>query len=473
MLNKLRNFSKGKLAAVLVAIIIIPFVFWGMGSVFSGGNTNSLAKINNQNVSTEDFMNFLNKSKFKRELISENIDNGLLEQLLTQLISIKLIDIEIQNLKVKVSDNDLAFKIKNQENFKDENNKFSRVKYEKFLLENNFTATDFEQNIKNNELKKKLFVYINGGIKSPYFLTNKNYKNETKKINVLYFNLNNIYKKKKEFTKSEIQNYIDKNKDKFKKEAIDISYVKITPEIITDQKEFNENFFTIIDEIENLIINGKKLNDIAKAYSLNISNIDGYNNSGGEDFIKEIYKKRNLEKIQIIDKNDYFLLYEIKKIEKVLPDQNNEKFINNVKNQIHENKIYDLNKELFKKIQSNKFTNLDFKKITEGYDIKESIVNSINDNSKFNSDSINLLYSLPANSFLLLVDNDNKIYLSKINEINENNLDKSDEELSIYLEKTNNKIKNNLFSSYDFLLNEKYKIKVNQKTLERIKNYFR
>ena len=63
MLNKLRNFSKGKLAAVLVAIIIIPFVFWGMGSVFSGGNTNSVAKINNHNVSTQDFVDFI-KSTF-------------------------------------------------------------------------------------------------------------------------------------------------------------------------------------------------------------------------------------------------------------------------------------------------------------------------------------------------------------------------------------------------------------------------
>ena len=33
MLNQLRNFSKGKLAAVLVAIIIIPFVF-GVWEVF-------------------------------------------------------------------------------------------------------------------------------------------------------------------------------------------------------------------------------------------------------------------------------------------------------------------------------------------------------------------------------------------------------------------------------------------------------
>ena len=144
MLKNLRNFSKGKFAAILVAIIIIPFVFWGMGSVFSGGNTNSIAKINSQNVSTKDFMNFINKSQIKPELIKENIDNNILEQLLTQFISIKLVDTEIKKLKVKISDNDLALMIKSQSTFKDENNIFSRVKYEKFLLENNLSATDFE-----------------------------------------------------------------------------------------------------------------------------------------------------------------------------------------------------------------------------------------------------------------------------------------------------------------------------------------
>ena len=45
MLSKLRDFSKSKLAGVLITIIIIPFVFWGMGSVFSGGNKNNVVKI--------------------------------------------------------------------------------------------------------------------------------------------------------------------------------------------------------------------------------------------------------------------------------------------------------------------------------------------------------------------------------------------------------------------------------------------
>ena len=124
MLNKLRNFSKGRLAAVLVAIIIIPFVFWGMGSVFSGGNTNSVAKINNHNVSTQNFVDFINNSKIEPNVLKENIDNNVLEELLTQLVSTTLIDIEINELKILVSDEVLAKKLKKEKTFKDKNNKF-------------------------------------------------------------------------------------------------------------------------------------------------------------------------------------------------------------------------------------------------------------------------------------------------------------------------------------------------------------
>jgi len=42
MLNSIRNFAKTKYAGVLVAILIVPFVLWGMGGVFSGGNKNNI-----------------------------------------------------------------------------------------------------------------------------------------------------------------------------------------------------------------------------------------------------------------------------------------------------------------------------------------------------------------------------------------------------------------------------------------------
>ena len=56
MISSFRNFAKTRFAGLLVFIMIIPFVFWGMGSMFSSGNTNSVAKINKKNISTEDFI---------------------------------------------------------------------------------------------------------------------------------------------------------------------------------------------------------------------------------------------------------------------------------------------------------------------------------------------------------------------------------------------------------------------------------
>ena len=78
MLNNIRNFSKTWFAKILLVIIVIPFVFWGMGGVFSGGNTNIIAKINNQSISTQDFMNHLNSSRITLETIKDNLNNNIL-----------------------------------------------------------------------------------------------------------------------------------------------------------------------------------------------------------------------------------------------------------------------------------------------------------------------------------------------------------------------------------------------------------
>ena len=69
MIGSFRNFAKTKLAGVFVFIMIIPFVFWGMGSMFSSGNTNTVVKINQSNVSTEEFIDYLNNSGIPTDTI--------------------------------------------------------------------------------------------------------------------------------------------------------------------------------------------------------------------------------------------------------------------------------------------------------------------------------------------------------------------------------------------------------------------
>ena len=160
MLGKLRGFTNSKLAGVLVAIIIVPFVFWGMGSVFSGGNTNNIAKINNNSISTKDFIDHINQSRINPDYIKENLDNNILERILSDLISKDLMSMEYKDLNVKVSDRSLKLNLQNDINFLDDDKNFSRLKYEKFLLENNLTAPIYEIKLKDQELKKNLFSHI-------------------------------------------------------------------------------------------------------------------------------------------------------------------------------------------------------------------------------------------------------------------------------------------------------------------------
>ncbi len=473
MLNKLRNFSKGKLAGVLVGIIIIPFVFWGMGSVFSGGNTNSIAKINNHNLSTQDFADFINNSKINPEMIKENINNNVLEELLKQLVSTSLINIEIDELEFFISDKILAEKIKKQQLFQDENNNFSRTKYEKFLLQSNMPSVKFEQGIRNNELKKKLFTYIGGGIKSPYFLINKNYKDQLKKIDIDYVDLNSIYINKNEISLKDLKKHINKNEKKFLVEKIDISLIKITPENITGEKEFTNNFFSKIDEIEDLISNNHSINEISKKYNLEIEVVkEYYPGKDNDELLNEIYKKRSKKVLEILDKNDFFLVYEIKNLNKILPSLENKDFLVMVRNDLFQENKYNTHKDLLTKIHKNKFTNEDFSKLSKGV-INNLRISSIKDTSKFTSDSVNLLYSLSMNNFSLVSDEANNVYLVKIKNIYENNLTKNSEETKTFGNQTNIKIRDSLYNSYDFLLNEKYKIEVNENTLDRMKNYFR
>ena len=156
MISSFRNFAKTKLAWLLVSIIIIPFVFWGMGSMFSGGNVNNVAKINKTNISTQEFIQYLNDSKIPQKTLRENLENNIIEELLSNLISTTLLDLEVKDYRLILSETILLKKIKENKNFRDENNNFQRLKYEKFLLENNISAPIFEQRLKKRELQKKI-----------------------------------------------------------------------------------------------------------------------------------------------------------------------------------------------------------------------------------------------------------------------------------------------------------------------------
>ena len=477
MLNNIRKFSKTLFAKILLVIIIIPFVFWGMGGVFSGGNSNNVVKINNKSISTQNLVNYLNSSNIDSNYIKENIENNALEELLGDLISQTMLSLEINDLNLLISDEVLNKIIKENKNFQDESKKFSRIKYEKFLLSSNLSAPGFESKLKENELKKNLLSYISGGIISPSFLTNKTYNEQNKKINIDYINLENIYKKKKDVAENEIIKFIEDNKEKLKEKNVSFNYSKITPQNLIGIDDYNDNFFKKIDEIENEISSGNSYQNLINKYKLktiykeNLRKEEINLENKDNNFYKKIFKESN-NKIELLDLNDYYVLYEIKDIKEILPKVENVKFRNKVLDLLLNNSKYEFNTNLIKKISKKKFNQSDFEELS----IKNSVkinnidISSIKDDKKFSIEGVKYLYGLAKNNFSLIADKNNNIYLIKILNIFENKITK---DFTDYKNQTNIKLRDQMYSSYDFLLSKKYKVKINQKTLERVKNYFK
>ncbi len=472
MLGKLRGFTNSKLAGVLVAIIIVPFVFWGMGSVFSGGNTNNIAKINNNSISTKDFIDHINRLRINPDYIKENLDNNILERILSDVISKDLLSMEYKDLNIKVSDRSLKLSLKNDINFLDDDKRFSRLKYEKFLLENNIIAAEFENRLKKSELRKKLFDYIGGGIKSPYFLQNKTYIDENKKISIQYYDLENAYDKN--ISDEEITKYIIENEASLKEAYINFSYAKLEPSDLIEINEFNEEFYKKIDEIENDILNEVSLEDIARKNEIKLQKRNNFKFVNEDNVLKEIYENKDKKEIILKDKDNYFLLYQITKINNILPKSNDASFRDKVKNRIILKKKFDLNKNLFEKIQNKDFKDSDFNNLVKNKDnINSGIINSIIDDNLFDETSLKLIYELPRNSFVMVSNKTNKIFLAKVNQITYENLKSTNENIGEYLAKTNINLIDDIYSSYDTSLKTKYEVKVFNNNIDRIKDYFK
>ena len=117
MLSSIGKFSKSFFVKLLVGIIILPFVFWGMGDVFRGGNQNVIASIGSEKISTQEFINYLNKLNLNENERKNLNKSNLLEQILSEYIGRKIINLEINDLGIEISDNSLKNILLNDKTF--------------------------------------------------------------------------------------------------------------------------------------------------------------------------------------------------------------------------------------------------------------------------------------------------------------------------------------------------------------------
>ena len=473
MMETLKNFGVKKLGGViLIVIIVIAFGFGGFGGGFSTNNQNNIAKINKTNVTTQDFMDYLNQSNISQQAIRENLDKNIIEELLSGLISTTLIDLEVEDFDLSITDLTVLKKIKENKNFHDENGAFQRTKYEKFLLSNNMSAPLFEIQLKSRELQKHLFDIIGAGTITPDFLIKKKFEEQNKTLDIEYFAMSSQYKEKNNYTNEELEQFVKENADQLKRDFIDFKYAILNPKNLIGLEEFNQEFFDEIDKIENKISQGDTFESILENINVDIKEVNKFVASSAMESNEDIIYSKKSTKLDIIENGDNFLLYSITDKYELAADLNDEATRDDMIELVYQKGKFDLNRSVIEEIQKKEFDNNKFNEM--GADnLKTISLNSIKDHDTFEENSVKILYSLPINSFTLVSDKDNEIYLVKVINSKDNPYSENDDNYLKFVQNQNTENRKSILASYDQLLNNKYNVQLNQKTIDRVKNYFK
>ncbi len=482
MIASIRKFSKSFIAKVFVAIIALPFILWGMGDVFRSGNQNILAEINETKISTKEFMEYLQAVKITREEIESKGKEKIVNDVLTNYISEKIIFIETEEKGIQLTDSSLKEILTSDKEFQ-KDGKFLRTKYEKFLLTKGFAAPEYEKTILNFETKGQLLSYYSGGIKLPKFLIDDLYVQENHSKEISFIDLERVYSQKK-ITDTKIKDFYEKNKEFFKDDFRKFRYLKLSPKILIGKDDFNETYFKKIDEIENDILDGKNFKDITSFSINNIKEI-GYINAeafrkNGDSFeidkklLQEVFKIQTLNTPSFINFQNNFYIAEVLKEENIILDMNNKNVRETINNQIKIVNLIEENTSLIKKITNKEFSVNEMIELSKKHNVplEKTKINNIKDNSKFNNILLKQIYNYGSGEIFVVTDYPaaKKNFLIKIDKEIDPLVDPKSNIYKEYVKKANAQYISKVYKSYDNYINSIYKININDKVLQRLIN---
>ena len=484
MLTSIGKFSKSFFVKLLVGIIILPFVFWGMGDVFRGGNQNVIASIDSEKISTQEFVDYLRRLNLTEDQIKNLPKTDLIEKILSEYIGKKVMSLEIKKLGITVNDNSLRMLIKNDELFfKD--NKFSRTEYEKFLLKSGITAPLFEANIAEQEKKRQFLSSLSGGIVIPKLLVEKEFRKENQKKTIKYIDLEKYHSKNKPTEESKKELY-ERNKNIFFTEFKSIRYAEIDPLKISGSKEYNETFFKKLDEIENNTLDGQSFDESIKNNNLKVISFKKVNANKEDDgknkienlsdnLFKRIFNLKSIKSPEIISLNNKYYLAEILSIDKNNRSFNDPQVQEALNAQLNFKKKIENNTSIIKDISMGAIDKEKFQKFASdnNLEIKEYKINNLKQNEIFSEGIIKRIFLTKDGQIDLITNNTlTKSFLVLALKTEFKDLKKDSNDFEQYEAKARLNLINQIYQTHDNNLNEKYKVELNQRTIDRVKNSF-
>ena len=154
LFEKIRSQTDSALARAFFIIIVLVFVFWGVGAN-SGQRTQVVAEVNGDSIYYTDVQNIM-----RRMQRNENMNEAELIQMRTDaiesLIEQRALETFSQDLQLAVSDTEVSLQLLEIEAFKGPDGKFDAEIYDQILSREAFSKTIFEEQQRESLRVRKL-----------------------------------------------------------------------------------------------------------------------------------------------------------------------------------------------------------------------------------------------------------------------------------------------------------------------------
>lgn len=219
MLKFMRRYATGYMVKAMFGLIIIVFVFWGVGSFEERDKT--IAEVGPYKISFVEFQEEYNRllnmyRMIYKEKLDENVlrDLKLKEKAMNELVDRHILLIKAKEIGISVSEKEFRDYLENIEMFK-RDGKFSENVYKETLKRNGMDPKRFEQSEKDAMLNTKMLNLIRdtGALSGEGDLW-QSYVKEKGKINLGYVEFDpSSYRNKVSVDNQEVMSVYEKEKD--------------------------------------------------------------------------------------------------------------------------------------------------------------------------------------------------------------------------------------------------------------------
>lgn len=242
--------EKKRLVQIVLAVIILPFAFWGIDSYNRSGNSaDVVATVNGTKITQQEFGLALRQQQDRlRQQLGDRFDAAMIDSpgmkraVMDNLVTQRLLSEHAKTAGLSVTDEQLVKVIDSIDAFK-ENGIFDKGRYEAALKNQNMSPKMFETRLRDHLLGQQVQDALSqNGFASNSVVDNIFRLNEQQRVVTQFLISTQPFLAQAKVDETELKNYYDQNRNEFQvQEQVKVEYVKFSMDNLLTKIEINND----------------------------------------------------------------------------------------------------------------------------------------------------------------------------------------------------------------------------------------